>query len=296
MNDAAVKQTRAALRKVQEHLLQAQFGLGAQHEAVGMVDVIHHPENALSHFNYVTPRRNTAWVSGSYVKQGLSRLRELDRELRVCYIEALFPPIFARTLRDLGLEVVRETPLMIYYAGGFDGAAPAAPEIDLPASAKLEMVRDQRGVKQWRQVWDRVFADDLTHGLEPISADGALGAIKRGSQCDIVLTLDQTPVGVVRLTLQEATRSGHVVACVLTDEARTTDNMRLLVSAALRSALERGCEVVFAPGDNEASRAACRSLGFVDVSSVICYSAPDETTDEISDDERLVQPVLALRG
>lgn len=296
MKEAAVKQTRTALRQVQDHLLQAQLNFGAQHEAVGMVEVVHHPESALPQFNYVTPRRNTAWVSGSYVKQGLSRLSELERQPRVRYIEALFPPIFARTLRDLGLEVVCETPLMIYYAEGFDGAKPIAPEVNPPAGLTLETVRDQRGARLWRYVWDSVFFEVVTLGLEPVNADDAMRAIKRGDQSDIILFREQTPIGVVRLTLQAASKSGHVVACALTHDAHTTENMRLLLAAALTAALERGCEIVFAPGQSEANRAACRSLGFVDVSSVICYAAPDDKTDEKGDDERLVQPVLALRG
>src|SRR5690606_21093433 len=114
MEDSAVRESRQMLRQVHEHLLQAHTDLGAFRETISVVDVIHHPINPLPDFNYVTPRRNTAWVSGQYVKQGLDRLKQLGRTARVQYLEGLFPPLFAKTLLELGLSLERETPLMIY--------------------------------------------------------------------------------------------------------------------------------------------------------------------------------------
>ncbi len=77
MSDAEVKESRVIMRQVQEHLLQAHLRLGSQEEALGFVDVIYHPTNPVGYLNYITPRRNTAWISGKYIENGLDRLREL---------------------------------------------------------------------------------------------------------------------------------------------------------------------------------------------------------------------------
>src|SRR5829696_21106 len=104
MDESAVKESRRILRLIQDHILQAHSLLGVEQESAGMVDVLHHPTNRNGDLNYVTPRRNTAWVSGGYVEKGLERLRQLGRTERVQYVEGLFPPLFAKTLRELGLE------------------------------------------------------------------------------------------------------------------------------------------------------------------------------------------------
>src|SRR5690606_29980295 len=71
MDESPVKQHRVMLRQVQEHLLAAHLLLGSLLESAGMVDVVHHPASPLPDLNYVTPRRSTAWVPGSYVERGL---------------------------------------------------------------------------------------------------------------------------------------------------------------------------------------------------------------------------------
>ncbi|HEX2619123.1 MAG TPA: hypothetical protein VHL11_03220, partial [Phototrophicaceae bacterium] len=110
MSDAAVKETRRVLRLVQIHLTQTRLNQGSTCEMIGFVDVMHHPENALPQLNYVTPRKNTAWISSKDVELGLAALHQHQRELRVEYIDALFPPQFSDQLEKIGLEIERETP------------------------------------------------------------------------------------------------------------------------------------------------------------------------------------------
>ena len=59
-DDSAIKETRLILRRIQDHLFQAHAAFGAEHQTVGLVDVLHHPTSRLPDLNYVTPRRNTA--------------------------------------------------------------------------------------------------------------------------------------------------------------------------------------------------------------------------------------------
>lgn len=284
------------LRQVHEHLLQAHTDLGAFRETISVVDVIHHPINPLPDFNYVTPRRNTAWVSGQYVKQGLDRLKQLGRTARVQYLEGLFPPLFAKTLLELGLSLERETPLMIYRSGGADTMLPPHSG-NTNSGVQIQMVADQRGIEMWWYVWRNAFYDVLTLGVEPLVVGRDMAALLTGKHIDILMMRYNFPIGVARLSVQQQNKSAHIVALAMMKEARTPDKMRSLLAAALRAALQRGCELVFAPGETEEDRRLCRELGFIDVSSIVCYVANPSTGVKGGKDshESLVQPLLTLR-
>jgi hypothetical protein len=296
LDDAAVKESRRILRRVQEHLTRSHLSLGAQQESLGMVEVIHHPVNRLPDLNYVTPRRNTAWVSGNFVEDGLARLRELDRQARVQYIEGLFPPLFARMLRDLGLDAERETPIMAYKADGFNGIS-ATPVVmpPLPSGTTIETLTDQRGIETWWYVWRNAYYEVLTLGVEPLAVGRDMAAIMLGNQIDILISQHNFPAGVTRVTIDPDGQTAHILALALLREARTTEMTRLLLIAALRAALARGCTLVFAPGESEADRRLCRELGFMDFGSVVCYAAKIDGTTETAEHDVLVQPLLTLR-
>ncbi len=294
MEDASIKESRQMLRQVHEHLLQAHTDLGAYREAISVVDVIHHPINPLPDFNYVTPRRNTAWVSGQYVKQGLERLKELGRTPRVQFIEGLFPPLFAKTLIELGLKLERETPLMIYRSSGADTLMPT----NTPAISngmQIQMVADQRGIEMWWYVWRNAFYDVLTLGVEPLVVGRDMAALLMGKHVDILMLRYNYPIGVARISVQEQNKSAHIVALAMMKEARTPERMRLLLSAAMRASLGRGCELIFAPGETEDDRRLCRELGFIDVSSIVCYVGAQQGNGRTESHGSLVQPVLTLR-
>src|SRR5688572_3077513 len=78
-SDAAIKEARTTMRRVQEHLRSAHLNLGAKDEVAGFVDVIFHDSSPLPSLNYVMPRRNTAHVPGSHVEDGLKLLRKKNR-------------------------------------------------------------------------------------------------------------------------------------------------------------------------------------------------------------------------
>ncbi|MDX2163677.1 MAG: hypothetical protein SF162_20340 [bacterium] len=296
MDETAIRESRTMLRQVHEHLLQAHQDLGAYRETISVVDVVHHPINPLPDFNYVTPRRNTAWVSGQYVKQGLDRLRGLERTPRVQYVEGLFPPLFAKTLLDLGLELERETPLMIYRASGADTMLPPSSSV-MSAGVQIQTVADQRGIEMWWYVWRNAFYDVLTLGVEPLVVGRDMAALLMGKHADFLMMRHNFPIGVARLSVQEANKSAHVVALAMMKEARTPERMRALLAAVLRAALARGCDLVFAPGETEEDRRLCRELGFIDVSSIVCYvaRAGQPANGRTEPHGTLVQPILTLR-
>ncbi len=295
MDKAAVKESRQILRRVQEHLYAAHGNLGVIKETVGLMDVFHHPESSLASLNYATPRRNTAWVSAEMVQQGIDHLKQLDRDVRVQYIEGLYPPLFARTLHELDLVPEWELPLMVYVKDGFNGQKP--PPIDLsnlPDGITIEPVSDQRGVDLWWYVWRNAYYDVLTLGVEPLFVGRDMTALKLGHQIDILMYRSGFPVGVTRISIQNQT--AHVLALALMKEARSPVLLRMLLNSAIQAALERGCTLVYAPGEDEDDRRLCRELGFLDFGSIVCYFAEsNRNRNEEKDGRILGQSVLALR-
>jgi len=290
-HDAAIKEQRRILRLMQDHLAQAHLSLGSQQEHIGLVDVIHHPDNSLGHLNYVTPRRNTAWVPAPSVQQGLDRLRSLNRTMRVNYVEGLFLPIFAKSLRDLGLVVEQETSLMSYTLADLKLPEEDTAGKDHPV-ARVTAVNDQDGIAQWWYVWRNAYFDVLTGSIEPIYVGRDVQAIALGRQADLLLYREGFPVGVARLTFHNQT--AHLATLAIMKEARAPEMIRMLYYGALGAAKDRGCELLFTSGDTEADRKLCRELGFVDSGSMVCYAEPAEETKGDLHDVNLAQPVLAL--
>jgi hypothetical protein len=296
MEDTAAREkereTKQILRQVQEHFFHAHLSLGAVRESVGMVEVLYHPTNPMGTLNYVTPRKNTAWVSRSMIEPGLEHLRKLSRTPRVQYVEGLFPPMFAKELRKLDLKVEREVPMMVYKPGGINGNIP--PEVTLPEApdgVSVQHATDQRSIELWWYVWRNAHYDVLTLGVEPLFVGRDMAALKSGQQIDILAYRHGFPVGVARVSIHEQT--GHILALALMKEARTPPMTRLLQAAAMKAALERNCALVFAPGETDDDRKLCREMGFVDFGSIVCYAAESDARED-SDDHFLDQPVLSL--
>jgi hypothetical protein len=294
MEQNDVKESRRVLRRIQDHLYAAHANLGAQRETVNLVDVMVHPTSTLASLNYVTPRRSTAWVSGEMIAQGLAYLRQKDRIPRVHYIEGLFPPVFARSLYALDLELEWETSIMAYLPQGFSNRLPSPVALDpLPDGIRLETVTDERGIQLWWYVWRSAFYEVAVSGAEPLFAGRDLTALKQGSQIDILLYQKQAAVGVARLSIHGET--AHLLALALMKEAQTPELLRLLYAATIDRAIQRGCTLIYAPGQSETHRQAARALGFLDFGSIVCYAARVPKTYEVQDEYVLGQPVLTLR-
>lgn len=295
MDKAAVKESRRILRRVQEHLYAAHNNLGVTRETIGMMDVLHHPESTLASLNYCTPRRNTAWVPAEAVREALEFLQSRQRVPRVQYIEGLYPPLFAKTLRDLNLTPECELPLMVYMKEGFNGTLPPPfPADSALDNVSIEQVRDQRGVELWWYVWRNAHYDVMSLGVEPLLVGRDMAALAQGHQLDILLHRAGFPVGVARVSIYNQT--AHLLGLALMKEARTAALTRRLMIAAIEATLERGCTLVYAPGETEADRLLCRELGFLNFGSIICYVLGDQQKEhEARDDHILGQPVLTLR-
>lgn len=292
------REKRKYLRDIQAHLLHAQVGLGAVHQVVDLVEVLYHPNSTDPSLNYVTPRQKTAWVSAEQVQHGINFLQERGRVPRVMYIEGLLPPLFARNLHTLALELEYETPLMVYLKDGLNGKLPpppAAPQI--PYNLRVETVNDVRGAEVWWYVWRNAYYDVSTLGVEPLYVARNVAAIAMGKHLDIILYLQDFPFGVARLTLHEQT--AHLVSTALFREHNTPENFSLLLNVALHHAIAQGYTLVFAPGETEQERQIYREFGFMDFGSVVCYAAKASVhptqTSQTDEHKPLVQPILNLR-
>lgn len=289
MDDAAVRETRRVLRQIQDHIIQSHLHLGATRESVGFVDVIRHPDSAISSLNYITPRKNTAWVSGKHIEQGLDFLREKGETPRVHFPEGLFPPMFARTLRELGLTVEHETPLMIYKPADHPNPFKMPPR---PDGTTLTQVTDQHGVALWWYTWQNAHYDVQVMGVEPVFIGHEMREVSLGYHIDIIAFYYGFPRGVVRLTIYDQTAQINAIAFM--KEARNEAMAILLHSAAVKAAIDRDCTLIFTSGETEADRDLCRKLGFVDSGSIVCYAERPDGTQEDSN-EHLAQPVLIMR-
>lgn len=287
MKDAEVKESRRVLRLVQEHLSDAHLKVGSQQKSVGLVEVVHHPQSTLAHLNYVTPRKNTAWVPTPEVEKGMAQLRELNRAPRLSYIEGLFPPIFAKSLHTIGLKVVSETPIMVRkFAEGETQERSVS-----PPNIRLVEADDQQKLGVWWYVWKNAYYDVITSGIEPFKIGESMQAVTMGQETNLLMYRESLPIGVARVTHHKTT--AHLTTLVMMKEFRQDHLVRALYQATYKVAQEQGCELIFTSGETEKDRQLCRDVGFLDVGSVVCYAEPSDDSTEETHDETVAQPLFA---
>lgn len=281
MSSADIKAARVVMRQVEEHLRQSHINSGASDEPMGFVDVVHHTSSSLACLNYVTPRRNTAWVSAQHIEKGLDALRSKGRLSRVRFVEGLYPPVFARSLRELGLRAESETPIMVYKV-----AETRPAPIALPHSLSVQTVEDHQGMAMWWYVWRNAFYDVMTSGFEPLLLGSDIRDMYLGKQHNIILYRHGFPIGVSRLTIHGNT--AHLVAHALFKEVHTPERERLLIDLTLESAIQQGCELIFAAGHDDNERQLLRGIGFSDAGSIVSYAEPNAQTDDTHDTSQVV--------
>lgn len=288
-NSEAIREARRVLRQVQVHLNQISINHGAQCESVGFMEVYTHPRNTYPELNYTTPRKGTAWVSAKDIEQGLELLRQRDRTPRLVYIEGLFPPQFARTLRGVGLRMEQETPLLTCQ---LDQIAPR--NQPLPGDVNIAQVTDPHGSALWWYVWRNAHYDVIAHTAAPAAIGIDLYHIAHGSQVDLVMYRSGFPVGVARLDICEGNHSAQITAVAVIKEARAPELIFALQAKALEISRQRGATLAFVCGDSD--RELYRAQGFLDCGSVLSYSqqAHLPPQDTASDDTAL-RPLVTLR-
>jgi hypothetical protein len=256
MNDSeAIKHARTCLRRAEAHDLQTALDAGATHETVNMVEVIHHPTNALPNLNYLTPRQNVAWVMGSAVLEGMARLEVLGRGGRMTYYEGLLPTIFRQTLAGIGLQSISES--QVY--------ACTTPVHTIPSDIEIATTYDDvakwwasrytlltgnqdRTLEMPAQLWERVNADQL---------------------CCLSLYAGSVPLGAMCLRWHTALGSAKVVEFYVGDHAADVDYV--LMAGAQAAAARRGCDLLYVAGALH-HPTMLGDLSFISVGRLLTYS------------------------
>lgn len=287
MSDPVVKESRRRLRSIHQHLSQTQLDLGAQHIPIGLVEVVYHPTNQHPMLNYVSPRQKTAWIPAPEIRKGIDHLRSLNRTPRVMYIEGLYPPLFAKSIRELGMRAEYETSFMTYRV---ETALPQPPP--LPEGFRVEEAAGQTKSILWWHVWRNAGA--LTQDTEPVTIGQRTASESQTSRVDLLLYKDHSPVGVVRLTRHEDT--AHIAALAVSQAVRSPETVTMLYQLALQAALQAPCALIFTTIAEETDRPLCRALGLVDSGSRVCYVEGGKSLQgEKPAHEQVAQSVFVLR-
>ena len=190
-------------------------------------------------------------------------------------MEGLFPPFFAKTIRDLNRD--RESPILVC-----SGDPPQPPVV--MSSAHVETVEKERGVEWWWRVWRNPLYEVVKSGAEPLVVTQT--PAQQGKLIDLMIFRFGFPIGIARLSVQPEHKTGHITALALMREAGSPELYKFLITSALYEARARGCTMVFT--SNKERRELHRELGFVDAGSLVSYSAQDARHDS------LVQSVLPI--
>jgi len=288
MGRAEIKESRTIMRRVEEHLRQAHLDMGAVGQSIGFVDVIYHESNPLAALNYVTPRRNTAWVSTTYIEQGLQFLQSKGRQGRVRFAEGLYPPIFVRSLHELGLQIEEDIPIMVYKAGPKPRKTPRMPD-----GIQITQVSDQQGMAIWWYVWRNAFYEVFASSAEPMVLGRDLNTMYSQNRIDLILYRYAFPIGVVRITLHD--ESAHILSLALMNEWRKPQLQKLLHEVALEYALQSQRHLVFISGQTEKERQMYREVGFIDYGSVVSYAESGIGFDNAAEaNEYVPQSILVI--
>ena len=295
MSDPAINEPRRILRRVQKHLSQTQLNLGTLRESIGLVDVVYHPTNTHPLLNYVTPRNNTAWIPAPEIKKGLDRLRDLKRAPRITYIEGLYPPLFAKAIRELNMVVEQETAILTYRIDEAQLAERKRIPVKLPVEFRMETADKQEHSVVWWYLWKKAGASSLVRSIEPLSIGRAAQDPDQGSQINLIFYEGKSPIGVARLTIHK--NNAYIPALAMTQTARTQDKMTLLYRVVMDLAWQYDCTLVFTSEDVESDHQLCRDMGFIDSGSVVRYVERTDLQTPGKDrvDEEMAQSVFALR-
>lgn len=283
MESAALKESRRMLRRALDHLYAAHEALGAHRLSVGMVD-IYHASTRTPELNYVTPRRNTAWVSGGHVQDGLEQLKTLGRPPRVMYIEGLILPEFERTLTTLGLEVERATPIRLRVIEAHSGASPRH-------FNGVYTPTPEQGADLWRGIIRNAQYRVITFAAEPLALVSEPS--HSAQQRDFVMDLDGRAGCIARVSLCAQTQSGHLVAAALAKNAMP-EHLAQFLSAVIDALAREDCTLLFAPAGSADDEVVFSQLGFADVQARLVVCATPSSALHDTHDDILVQPLLSF--
>lgn len=295
MDEARIKESRVVARRIHEHVLKAHGALGAREESAGMVDVVYHPESALPELNFVTPRRNTAFVSSRFVQQGIDRLLALKRVPRVMYMQVLYPAPFGDVMTKLGLELEYERTLMLYPFEAAMNRTPTRPLLPpLPEAVRLRELNGARGAGVWRGLRHDTAFEVKQIGAVPLALNAGMNTLQTGKQFDVVAYANKLLLGIVRVEALPDNETGHLLALAVRRDPALPALAHGLVVMAMKAAARRGCSLVFTGSDTR-DATLFDDIGFTRFSALTSYAAPHETGNRGNrQHDAMAQPILSF--
>lgn len=282
MNRSEIKSHKERLRQIEDHLRHAHDTMGVQRDAIGFVEVVHHPTYILPALNYVTPRRKTALVPGKHIEDGISSLRDYRRSARMLYVEELFPSFFGESLQKIGLSLQKRFPLWVV-----DLTQEIIPPI-LPDNLIVNTVLDQQGIEIWSLVWRNANYRVYGTPLEPLQI--GKHHICQNKVIDVILYHHHTPIAVARLTIHDTT--AHLMARALLQSTQPLHLHQWLIQVAVQKAKEQACTLLFICDSDIEQLLSSSDLSCQQEGSMLCYT---DNVDNIHGEEThdaVEQPVL----
>ena len=281
MDHSDVKFHKDRLRRIEGHLRHAHDAMGVQRDAVGFVEVVHHPTYILPALNYVTPRRKTALVPGKHVADGIAVLRDYRRAARLLYIKELFPSFFGQSLQKIGLFLSGHFPLWVV-----DLTQPITPPA-LPDNVSISTIINQQGIAIWSLIWRNANYRIYSTALEPLQ----MGQRPHQNKIlDMILYHYHTPLAVARLTVHG--ESAHLVARALLQTTRPIHLHPGLMQALAQTAKEQACTLLFI-GDADVEQLLSSSdLSYQQEGNMLCYTDSIDHTPSEETHDTVEQSIL----
>ena len=260
-----------ALRQIQEHINWVRRRRGVLFEQASTIDVYYHPRQTAASHNYVTPRRGAAWVPGRDVRVALDRLAELDRLPRLAVVKGLFPEAFHAQLKNLGLVVENDYPLLTF--GPIPGCEQEVlgdypPVPSMPPYLSVYGVADQNAVATWLRLGSEDGVLD-SHEIKLLWEN-----VVRGQEMYFLVSDDFTIAGGAGTIISPPAAE---IICV---DTFPLHRRRGVASAAIRTSVQyaqaRGCSLVFLIAASDSAAHLCRRLGFVDLDRLVTYCRSEE--------------------
>lgn len=287
MDRTQIKLYKERLRRIQDHLQDAHFALGAKHEQAGFAEIVYHPQYTLPALNYVTPRRKTAHVPGQHIENGLHILREHRRQGRVLFMDGLYPEFFEQTLTQMGLRLEKRYPMWAYVPSDDEDDI----SVDLPQELSLTTVHKEQGIAIWWYVWRNAQYHILANEIEPLQVGRQAELNSDKNLIDVILYRYDTPIAVARLSLHEG--SAHIMARALLQTTQVLGTQNLLLNMAVKTAREHNCDLIFLT-DDDSSALNNSNVTFALAGSMVCYTDTLNNNAGEFDHEPVEQSVLLI--
>jgi len=272
------REERQTLRRVQAHLREKIFAAGAVVEQLGTVDTHFHPTNPDPHLNCATPHRGVAWVRRDDLSNAFTGLERLGRVPRLVFQDALFPQAFQQQIELMGLTLEETRVMMVYRpicGPDLPGETPRGriPQ-EFDKTITVSVPTDANGLARWLRVFRAGYFNTELLVVEASAVEPLVAAADNGEAIFVMAHYQQTPLAAARVDVRGSSAEIEAVAT-----APLWHGMGLevaLLATAVRTALERGCEIVFTITPSDDFTRMCRDLGFVDLTRVLTFWLAEE--------------------